>query len=221
MLLKMAPCDVSMRENPSESLLVALVSCVLQKKKNICGKPDIANCTRCRLCFIPICFSVFLLFFSPAAPPQDILSFIFLLYLSFGCVWISSSHAGVSPPSLSNIRNANGWWGWGLSFVAKREQMLSEMLWWFPPQIRLPIPAAPPAVNTALSNPCTAWDCLSSSSCLCLWGRHYSSIGMLKAQVKGLLLHIRERGSINISERLKVENPVSVFLAWNIKRREI
>lgn len=165
------------------------------------------------------CF--FVVFFFPAAPPQDILSFIFLLYLSFGCVWISSSHAGVSPPSLSNIRNANGWWGWGLSFVAKREQMLSEMLWWFPPQIRLPIPAAPPAVNTALSNPCTAWDCLSSSSCLCLWGRHYSSIGMLKAQVKGLLLHIRERGSINISERLKVENPVSVFLAWNIKRREI
>lgn len=119
------------------------------------------------------------------------------LFIFWVCVVFLITRPG-SLPSLSNIRNANGWWGWGLCFVAKREQMLSEMLWWFPPQIRLPIPAAPPAVNTALSNPRTAWDCLSSSSCLCLWGRHYSSTGMLKAQVKGLLFHIRDRGSVII-----------------------
>lgn len=203
MLHKMAPCDVGMRENPSKSLLVALVSCVLQKKKKktifwLCGKPDIANCTRCRLWFIPIPFW--------GGGGEEVLccptSGYFVLHLSalfifWVCVVFLITRPG-SLPSLSNIRNANGWWGWGLCFVAKREQMLSEMLWWFPPQIRLPIPAAPPAVNTALSNPRTAWDCLSSSSCLCLWGRHYSSTGMLKAQVKGLLFHIRDRGSVII-----------------------
>lgn len=61
---------------------------------------------------------------------HHLISFIFLLCLSWACVVSSSSGQG-SP--LSSIRSANGWWGWGLSSWLHGEQMLSEMLWWFPP----------------------------------------------------------------------------------------
>lgn len=43
---------------------------------------------------------------------------------------------------LSSMRNANGHWGW--AFMAKREQMLSEMLRWFSHQTAHP--PCPPAV---------------------------------------------------------------------------
>lgn len=117
-----------------------------------------------------VCFQYHLRVFCPSS---------LLLCLSWACMVSSSSSQG--PPVkckeckwLMRVRAV---------FMAKREQMLSEMLRWFPSQIKLPIlPALLLLTQPWRHHTARVWQ--SSSGCLCLLGHNYNNTLWLIAKVE-------------------------------------
>lgn len=87
------------------------------------------KCKRLQACYAA-CFSVFFYLFISSATFEYFPSSFCSIYL--GRVWFPLQ-TGRVPPPLSNIRNANGWWGWGLSSCLRGNRCW--VMWWFPPQI--------------------------------------------------------------------------------------
>lgn len=191
MLHKMASSDVGKRENPSV-LLWALWS-VLFFKGSFAGFVVNQILPMHEMQTLQAHISVFFLcIFSENH--LRVFSSSYFCSIYFGRVWFPYQTGRVPPP----VKHEECKWLMRVRvvFLAKREQMLSEMLWWFPPQIRLPILPAPLLLLTQPSNPCTAWDWLSSNRCLCLWSHNYNNIVMLKAKAKRPLFHITKSHTV-------------------------
>lgn len=168
MLHKMASCDVGMRKPLSVcSIMLAVVSCVFCR-------------ALCNLVAIQMQE-----LHAPQAIIQDSLifpraystfpSFVWCISVGFFCrVWFPHQTGGYP---LSNVRNANGWWGWGLCSWLRGSRCWVKCYGGSLP--RSDCPASLPPVVAQSFNPGTGWLTIQQG-CLCLWGHHYNTPTVFK-----------------------------------------
>lgn len=119
-------------EKPPCIIMVAMVSCIYLKSICwLCGKPN-CQCTKCKR-WKRIVQDALVFFREPALSVS--LSSFCSIYL--GRVWFPRQASRVPPVKHKECK-------WLMRVSTKREQMLSETLWWFPPQICPPSHPTPP-----------------------------------------------------------------------------
>lgn len=193
MLHKMASSDVGIWENPSV-LLWSLWSVVFFKRLFAGFVVNPIMPVRALQAYRVGSCSIFLF----PAPPKSILHLSALFTL--GVCGFFIEQAG-SPP-LSNIEECKCVMRVRVVFVAKREQMLSEMLWWFPPQIRLPILPAPPAVKHSPLIPVQPGTDRPAAAASVSWAIITTALWCSKQKSEGFLFHITKSHTVQRERQL-------------------